>query len=188
MWAVHNRKCLKRNGFLHISEKSVVKPMILLWFCTSADPKPISYNLGCSFSCHALGPGEASETLQNQCFFLQFRTWRARRERPPNGSRRAKNAKYIRKMNVFRKCLGGSLVSTLGGHFLSPHPPLLAYAYSHRSLIFLAAAFLAAIVLLYHPALHVSLYGELALFFLAQCRIAGSSASRKWFQRRSCQW
>ena len=46
--------------------------MILLCFCTSAGPKPISYNLGCSFFCHALRPGEASETLQNQCFFDNF--------------------------------------------------------------------------------------------------------------------
>ena len=46
--------------------------MILLLFCTSAGPKPISYDFGCSFSCHVLGPGEASETLQNQCFFDDF--------------------------------------------------------------------------------------------------------------------
>ena len=48
------------------------------------------------------------------CFFWK---WRAPRERPPNGSRRAKLEKNSRKIHVFRKCLGGSLASTLGGHY-----------------------------------------------------------------------
>ena len=55
-----------------ICAETVVKPMILLCFCTSASPKPVAYNFGCSLSCPVLGPGEASETLTNQCFFAYF--------------------------------------------------------------------------------------------------------------------
>ena len=57
-----------------------------------------------------------SAYLETQCFFAHFEN-EGRWERPPNGSRKAKIAKSIGNMSVFRKCLGGSLAFNLGGQF-----------------------------------------------------------------------
>ena len=63
-----------------------------------------------------LAPSEGVGNIIKPMLFCLFSKWRARRERPSNGSRRTKIAKYVRKINVFCECLGSSLASTWGGH------------------------------------------------------------------------
>ena len=87
----------------------------------SAEALPCSVALILQFLMFLLvphvGPSGGVRNIIKSMLFCLFSKWRARWGGPPNASRRAKLAKYVRKMNVSCDCLGSSLASIWGGPF-----------------------------------------------------------------------